>query len=79
LHHLAGQRLDVVLGLVDDGQPLLQLGQAFLGGAVCSVMVWPMRPVMASRRWPMDWLSSAWRAPNTSAIAPMRPCISACA
>ena len=30
LHHLAGQRLDVVLRGVDDGQALLQLGQAFM-------------------------------------------------
>ena len=46
---------------------------------VCSVMVWPRRPVMASSRWPIDCVSSACRAPNTSAMAPMRPCISACA
>ena len=30
LHDLAGQRLDVVLRGVDDGQPLLQLGQALM-------------------------------------------------
>ena len=34
---------------------------------------------MASSRSPIDRVSSAWRAPNTSAMAPMRPCISACA
>ncbi len=33
MHDLAGQRLDIALGGVDHGQPLLQLGQAFVRGA----------------------------------------------
>ena len=33
LHHLSGQRLDVALRSVDDGQPLLQLAEALMRGA----------------------------------------------
>ena len=46
---------------------------------VCSLIVLPMRLVMPSSRSRIDWLSSACREPNSSAMVCMRPCISPCA
>ncbi|MNT58361.1 hypothetical protein D3C72_1957890 [compost metagenome] len=46
---------------------------------VCSLIEAPILCVMPSIRWLSVWFSSAWRLPNTSAIAAMRPCISVCA
>ena len=80
LHDLAGKRLDVVLRRVDDGQPLLQLGAgSHASSVVCSVIVWPMPAGHGVEPLADRLVSSAWRAPNTSATAPSRPCISACA
>ena len=80
LHDLAGERLDVVLRIVDDGEPLLQLGER------CHASTWSARSWSgrSGRSWRRaagrsTGSSSACRAPNTSATAPSRPCISACA